>query len=91
MDIQKLAEEAVQEIKALKQNKIYYDFIYNESLEKTSSDMNEAGNSTTPKGVELMSFSRRNIKIKERIEQYINAGFVGLYMTLILNKKPNAN
>ncbi len=91
MNIQNLAETALQEIKNLKKNKIYYNFVYNEALKKTSFDMNEAGNSTTPKGVEIMSYSKRNNKIKERIDQYMNPGFLGIYITLIQSREANAN
>jgi beta-lactamase class D len=77
-----LAIAAVKEIEAMKKNKIIADFCMNEALSKVAEELkNKIGSSATAKGVEVLSYSNKNIA--ERVNQYFNLGLIGCYMSKI--------
>lgn len=74
-----LAKQAVQIINSFKENEVIMEFVTNEALEKTASDIREKTNSgTTAKAVELLRIT--NSKVDQRVKNYINAGLYGVYL-----------
>lgn len=74
-----VAHQAVKEIEAMKGNKVIADFVTSEALAKVASELNaKTGGATTAKGVQVLSY--RHKKIAERVEHYIELGFIGCLM-----------
>ena len=70
---------AEQAIAGYMNNKIIMDFVTNEALEKTASDIRaKSGSGTTAKAVELLM--ARNEQVAARVRQYVASGLVGCYM-----------
>lgn len=81
MNINEIAQNAVNVIEGYKSNKIIMDFVRGEALQKVSDLMNAEGYSTTEKGVELLSCRHKNIDA--RVNEYINLGLIACYMKSI--------
>ena len=76
-----LAQQAVQEIEEMKRDKVLVKFVTEQALGKVAAELNAKINgSTTSKGVEILCLSKRNKNIADRVQQYIEFGFIGLLM-----------
>ncbi len=73
-------EAAINEAQGIMNNKEVMTFLRQQALEKVSAELNAKGLCTTPKGVDVLSMSKQNKAIEERIQQYIAAGIVGCLM-----------
>lgn len=82
MNLQQIAEQAVQVIKGYKSNKIIMEFVTKEAREKVAEEIrSKMGGGTTAKAVELLEMRYENIKA--RVDEYINLGLVGCYMAAL--------
>ena len=74
-----LAEQAVKVIEGYKSNPAIMEAVTAEALEKTAADIRaKTGSGTTAKAVDLLRI--RNKQVKQRVEDYINAGLIGCYL-----------
>lgn len=73
------AKIAAKLIEGYKKNTVIMEFVTNEALEKTASDIREkTGSGTTAKAISLLRI--KNEEIEARVQEYIYAGLVGVLM-----------
>jgi len=82
-----LALKAVEVINGYRSNKIIMDFVTSEAREKVAEEIRaEMNGGTTAKAVELLELRYQNIA--DRVQSYVNAGLLGLYMYSLGAKNP---
>lgn len=77
-----LAKIAAKQIAEYRNNPVIMGFVESSALEQVASDIRaKTGSGTTAKAVELLQHKDKSIK--ERLNHYINAGLLGVYMESI--------
>lgn len=74
-----LAKIAANKIESFKKNEVIMNFVRKEAREKVAAEIrHEMKGGTTALAVELLEIRHPNIK--ERVENYINAGLFGVFL-----------
>jgi len=82
-----LALKAVEVINGYRSNKIIMDFVTSEAREKVAEEIRaEMNGGTTAKAVELLEMRYQNIA--DRVQSYVNAGLLGVYMHSLSVRNP---